>query len=153
MLWMTLSPFSMSMTEWVVMVDDISWLGMTSRHVGHVNWEPRWWDGMYCCIWETLVSSRGKVEPDDLTIVEASWLSSRQFQMHTRATCMAEQTLILHELYLVGEDKPHVMFDKGYKGQNKINMGLPLRLVLHKSGQDNCKLESRRFCGLTSDRI
>ena len=66
---------------------------------------------------------------------------------------MAEQTLILHELYLVGEDKPHVMFDKGYKGQNKINMGLPLRLVLHKSGQDNCKLESRRFCGLTSDRI
>ena len=34
-------PFD-GMTERATLTDDTPWLGMMSRHMGHVSWEPRW---------------------------------------------------------------------------------------------------------------
>ena len=50
MLWTTYGFVLDDMTKWAAMTDDTPWLGMMSRNMNHVNWEPKWHDGMQCCI-------------------------------------------------------------------------------------------------------
>ena len=61
------------------------------------------WDTMFN--WETLASSRGKVETNDLASVEVSWLCRRLLNMHAQAVCVVEQAWIPHKQCSISEDK------------------------------------------------
>ena len=83
MRWVTSGPVLDGMTKWVLMVDDTLRLGMTSRHMSHVNWELGWQNEIQCCIERPRPRVEARLSPNDLTYFRGKSIVSQM-------TCVEE---------------------------------------------------------------